>query len=181
MCLQFKRPMCLSALDSLTNTGSVFVWERNSYHFNCSKIKWSWSQFAFCMVAINKPKKTTLHCILEKKEKIGYEISRNWIILHCISFNPDKENKKHPSTPSKKKKQEGKNWLCNCHKLNCLTRHLFHPRSKFLGQEYGDHLREFSLHLVHQKSLSWSQKESLTDLHVIPEEHKYKRDNIYNT
>ena len=86
----------LSKLDSLTNIGSVFVWERNSYHFNCPKIKWLWSQFAFCMVATNKPKKDTLHCLLEKKEKIGFEISRNWIVLHCIYFNPDKENKKHP-------------------------------------------------------------------------------------
>ena len=66
------------------------------YHFNCSKIKWLWSQFAFCMVATHKPKKDTLHCLLEKKEKIGFEIFRNWIVLHCIYFNPDKENKKHP-------------------------------------------------------------------------------------
>ena len=86
----------LSELNSFTNIGSVFVWERNSYHFNCSKIKWLWSQFAFCMVATNKPKKDTLHCLLGKKEKIGYEISRNWIVLHCIYFNLDKENKKHP-------------------------------------------------------------------------------------
>ena len=85
-----------SELDSLTNIGRVFLWEKNNYHFNCSKIKWIWSQFAFCMVATNKPKKDTLHCLLEKKEKIGFEISRNWIVLHCIYFNPDKENKKHP-------------------------------------------------------------------------------------
>ena len=58
-----------SELDFLTNIGSVFVWERNNYHFNCSKIKWLWSQFAFCMVATNKPKKDTLHCLLEKKRK----------------------------------------------------------------------------------------------------------------
>ena len=86
----------LSVLDSLTNIGSVFVWEKNNYHFNCSKIKWLWSQFAFCMVVTNKPKKDTLHCLLEKKEKIGFEISRNWIVLNCIYFNLDKENKKHP-------------------------------------------------------------------------------------
>ena len=125
------------------------------------------------MVAINKPKKNTLHCLLEKKEKLVMkfpEIESSYTA--SLSTQTKKTKNTLPPLQKKKKKQEGKNWLCNCHKLNCLTRHLFHPRSKFLGQEYGDHLREFSLHLVHQKSLSWSQKESLTDLHVIPEEHK---------
>lgn len=55
------------------------------------------------MVAINKPKKNTLNCLLGKKEKIGYEISRNWIVSHCIYFNSDKENL-HPFKKIRKEK-----------------------------------------------------------------------------
>ena len=81
-----------SELDSLTNIGSVFVWDiillvlkLNDYDHN----------LPFVWLPLTNQKKT-LHCLLEKNEKIGFEISRNWIVLHCIYFNPDKENKKHP-------------------------------------------------------------------------------------
>ena len=85
-----------SKLDSLTNIGSVFVWERNIYHFNCSKIKWLWSQFAFCMVATNKPKKDTLHCLLEKKGKNWFW---NFQKLNCLTlhlFQPKQRKQKTP-------------------------------------------------------------------------------------
>ena len=73
-----------SELDFLTNIRSVFIWERNNYHFNCSKIKWLWSQFAFCMVATNKPKQDTLHCLLEKKWKNWFW---NFQKLNCFTLH----------------------------------------------------------------------------------------------